>query len=114
MRLLCLSLALAIIYSMAIMRGPRVEARATTTPDTSSSSSSSSSESWEVPAKPATPQQTVEAFALGIPTILGGLYWTELAFQTMYNNSMHIADKIKSNPWLAETVQEYINKSLTW
>ncbi|KAL6440802.1 hypothetical protein ACFW04_003321 [Cataglyphis niger] len=112
MRLLCLSLALAIIYSMAVMRGPRVEARATTTPDTSSSSSSS--ESWEVPAKPATPQQTVEAFALGIPTVLGGLYWTELAFQTMYNNSMHIADNIKSNPWLAEIVQAYINKTLTW
>ncbi|XP_070157687.1 uncharacterized protein [Polyergus mexicanus] len=110
MRLLCLSLAFAIIYIMAIVHGPRVEARATT-PD---ASSSSSSESWEVPAKPATPEQTVEAFALGIPTLLGGLYWTQLAWDTMYNNSMHIASKIKSNPALAETVQAYINKSLTW
>ncbi|CAL1676466.1 unnamed protein product [Lasius platythorax] len=112
MRLLCLSLALAIIYIMAIVRAPRVEARATAKRATESSSSSS--ESWEVPAKPATPEQTVEAFALGIPTLLGGLYWTELAWKTMYNNSMHIANKIKSNPQLAETVQAYINKSLTW
>ncbi|KAM0732113.1 M-myrmeciitoxin-Mp2a [Formica fusca] len=108
MQLSCLSLALAIIYIMAIVHGPRVEARATTTSD------SSSSESWEVPAKPATPEQTVEAFALGIPTLLGGLYWTQLAWETMYNNSMHISSKIKSNPWLAETVQAYVNKSLTW
>lgn len=84
MRLLCLSLALAIIYSMAIMRGPRVEARATATPDTSSSSSSS--ESWEVPAKPATPQQTVEAFALGIPTILGVSFNYKLCTQSFFIN----------------------------
>lgn len=55
---------------MAIVRAPRVEARATAK-RTTESSSSSSSESWEVPAKPATPEQTVEAFALGIPTLLG-------------------------------------------
>ncbi|XP_072749861.1 uncharacterized protein [Anoplolepis gracilipes] len=125
MRLLCLSLALAMIYIIAIVRESRVEARATT-PEKShkppgsweayepNNELSSSSESWEKPAKPATPQETIEAFALGIPTVLGGLYWTELAFDTEYNNSMHIADKIKSDPELAKTVQAYINKSLTW
>lgn len=70
---------------MAIMRGPRVEARAATTHDTSSSSSSSS-ESWEVPAKPATPQQTVEAFALGIPTILSVSFNYKLRTQRFFIN----------------------------
>lgn len=77
MRLLCLSLALAIIYIMAIVRAPRVEARAAKSKKDISSSSEESSSSgisyldWNIPAKPATPEQTVEAFALGIPTILG-------------------------------------------
>lgn len=67
MRLLCLSLAPAIIYIMAIMRSSRVEARATT-----SDSSSSSSESWEIPPKPPkppTPAEIYEEAALARPTI---------------------------------------------
>lgn len=67
---------------MAIVHGPRVEARATTTPD----ASSSSSESWEVPAKPATPEQTVEAFALGIPTLLGVRFNYKLCTQSFLIN----------------------------
>lgn len=66
---------------MAIVHGPRVEARATTTSD-----DSSSSESWEVPAKPATPEQTVEAFALGIPTLLGVSFSYKLCTQSFLIN----------------------------
>ncbi|XP_029168098.1 uncharacterized protein LOC114938350 [Nylanderia fulva] len=124
MRLLCLSLALAIICTIAIVRAPIVEARAAKSdektppekppPEASSSASSSSEEDMSIPAKPVTPEEAIEAYALSIPTILGGLSWTEKAFQTMYNNSMHIASKIKDYPEVAAMVKAYYTKSTTW
>ncbi|XP_011252972.1 uncharacterized protein LOC105249306 [Camponotus floridanus] len=114
MRLLCLSLALAIIYIMAIMHSSRVEARATTSPDLSSSSSS---ESWEIPPKPPKPPTSAdldEDAALARPIVNAIVYWTGQAFETQFNNSMHMADDLKNYPQREEAVQEYLNKTLTW
>jgi hypothetical protein len=45
----------------------------------------------------AAPDTQIETFALGIPTILGGLYWTEKAYNDMYYSALSKADRIKYN-----------------